>query len=224
MRATDKTLGVRPSVRGYFCAYVARHRNVPPPSGSVSCRAVPHREGGGRILPVQKFIPPNHHPTTYTTPLQKHTYMPAMAAADLPDTDKPKQEGWTHVKSKSRFRRNAPRPSPKLPGASSKPDEPRIHKSVADITTEYDSFKTRWRDTACHTKLRELVETNAPKHRTVRKAVCLGVGTFDPEDGGWDAKRRTYIQLDGFLTVVEVLCMSSRRISQSCRGSSSPEP
>ncbi|CCF35786.1 hypothetical protein CH063_07493 [Colletotrichum higginsianum] len=128
-----------------------------------------------------------------------------MAAADLPDTDKPKQEEWTHVKSKSRFRRNAPRPSPKLPGASSKPDEPRIHKSVADITTEYDSFKTRWRDTACHTKLRELVETNAAKHRTVRKAVCLGVGTFDPEDGGWDAKRRTYIQLDGFLTVVEVL-------------------
>ncbi|GKT66403.1 sensitivity to red light reduced- srr1 [Colletotrichum tofieldiae] len=128
-----------------------------------------------------------------------------MAAAEQPDSEKPKQEEWIHVKSKSRFRRNAPKPPAQLPGSASKPDEPRILKSVADITTEYESFKARWRDTACHSKLRELVKTNAGKHQTVRKAVCLGVGTFDPEDGGWDAKRRSYIQLDGFLTIVEVL-------------------
>ncbi|OHW99304.1 sensitivity to red light reduced-srr1 [Colletotrichum incanum] len=128
-----------------------------------------------------------------------------MAAAEQPENEKSKQEEWTHVKSKSRFRRNAPKPPAKVPGSFSKPDEPRILKSVADITAEYESFKARWRDTTCHSKLRDLVKTNAGKHQTVRKAVCLGVGTFDPEDGGWDAKRRSYIQLDGFLTIVEVL-------------------
>ncbi|KAK1985716.1 hypothetical protein LZ30DRAFT_355814 [Colletotrichum cereale] len=134
-----------------------------------------------------------------------------MAAAEQPESEEPKQEEWTQVKSKSRFRRNAPRPPPKIPGSAlSKPaDEPRAFKSVADITAEYEAFRTRWRDAACHARLRQLVEANAGNHRTVRKAVCLGVGTFDPEDGGWDAKRRSYIQLDGFLTIVEVLCMSS---------------
>ncbi|KAK1963128.1 hypothetical protein LY78DRAFT_660597 [Colletotrichum sublineola] len=132
-----------------------------------------------------------------------------MAAAEQPESEseKPKQEEWIHVKPKSRFRRNAPRPPPKVPGsAPSKPaDEPRAFKSVADITAEYEAFKTRWRNTTCHAKLRQLVETNAGTHRPVRKAVCLGIGTFDPEDGGWDAKRRSYIQLDGFLTIVEVV-------------------
>ncbi|KAK2052774.1 hypothetical protein LY76DRAFT_555131 [Colletotrichum caudatum] len=133
--------------------------------------------------------------------------MPVMAAAEQPDGEKPKQEEWTHVRPKSRFRRNAPRPPPKIPGSalSKSADEPRSLKSVADITAEYEAFKTRWRDTPCHANLRELVEANAAAHRMVRKAVCLGVGTFDPEDGGWDAKRRSYIQLDGFLTIVEVL-------------------
>ncbi|GKT45853.1 uncharacterized protein ColSpa_06034 [Colletotrichum spaethianum] len=128
-----------------------------------------------------------------------------MAAAEQPENEKPQQEEWIHVKSKSRFRRNAPKPPAKVPGSALRPDEPRTLKSVADITAEYETFKTRWRDTACHTRLKELVKTNAEKHQTVRKAVCLGVGTFDPEDGGWDAKRRSYIQLDGFLTIVEVL-------------------
>ncbi|KAK2037379.1 hypothetical protein LZ31DRAFT_176268 [Colletotrichum somersetense] len=133
--------------------------------------------------------------------------MPVMAAAEQPDGENPKQEEWIHVKPKSRFRRNAPRPPPKIPGSalSKSADEPRSLKSVADITAEYENFKTRWRDTTCHANLRKLVETNAAAHRKVRKAVCLGVGTFDPEDGGWDAKRRSYIQLDGFLTIVEVL-------------------
>ncbi|KAK1999473.1 hypothetical protein LX36DRAFT_574184 [Colletotrichum falcatum] len=133
--------------------------------------------------------------------------MPVMAAAEQPESEEPKKEEWVHVKSKSRFRRNAPRPSPKIPGSalSTPADEPRALKSVADITTEYEAFKSRWRDTPCHAKLRQLVGANAAAHRPVRKAVCLGVGTFDPEDGGWDAKRRSYIQLDGFLTIVEVL-------------------
>ncbi|OLN86568.1 hypothetical protein CCHL11_08515 [Colletotrichum chlorophyti] len=131
-----------------------------------------------------------------------------MAATDLSEIEreKPKQEEeWVHVKSKSRFRRKPPKPPGNAVSASRKPDEPRVFKSTAEIMAEYNTFKTRWRDTECHSKLKELVRTNADQHRAVRKAVCLGVGTFDPEDGGWDAKRRSYIQLDAFLTVVEVL-------------------
>ncbi|EXF75623.1 hypothetical protein CFIO01_10385 [Colletotrichum fioriniae PJ7] len=128
-----------------------------------------------------------------------------MATAEQLEAEKPKHDEWIHVKSKSRSRRSAPKPPVKGPGAISKPAEPRSHKSVIDITAEYHSFKSKWRETICCLSLKKLVRDNFEGHRRVRKAVCLGVGTFDPEDGGWDAKRRSYIQLDAFLTVVEVL-------------------
>ncbi|KAJ0295527.1 uncharacterized protein N0V96_005493 [Colletotrichum fioriniae] len=128
-----------------------------------------------------------------------------MATAEQFEAEKPKHDEWIHVKSKSRSRRSAPKPPVKGPGAISKPAEPRSHKSVIDITAEYHSFKSKWRETICCLSLKKLVRDNFEGHRRVRKAVCLGVGTFDPEDGGWDAKRRSYIQLDAFLTVVEVL-------------------
>ncbi|KAJ0315127.1 hypothetical protein COL5a_012093 [Colletotrichum fioriniae] len=136
-----------------------------------------------------------------------------MATAEQFEAEKPKHDEWIHVKSKSRSRRSAPKPPVKGPGAISKPAEPRSHKSVIDITAEYHSFKSKWRETICCLSLKKLVRDNFEGHRRVRKAVCLGVGTFDPEDGGWDAKRRSYIQLDAFLTVVEVLCMPTL----SCR-------
>ncbi|OHE99299.1 hypothetical protein CORC01_05340 [Colletotrichum orchidophilum] len=128
-----------------------------------------------------------------------------MATAEQSQSEKPKQDEWIHVKSKSRFRRNAPKPAVKGPRGTSKPAETRNHQSVADITAEYDTFKARWRETPCCASLKKLVRENHDGHRRVRKAVCLGVGTFDPEDGGWDAKRRSYIQLDAFIAIVEVL-------------------
>lgn len=139
-----------------------------------------------------------------------HTMAPI--ATGQPDTEH-QQEEWTFVKSKSRFRRNPPKVPANLLNAS-KTDEPRTHKPVAEIAAEYDTFKARWRGTTSHSRIKELVEANANHGSRVRRAVCLGVGTFDPEDGGWDAKRRSYIQLDAFLTVVEVLCMCG---SSSCR-------
>ncbi|KAK5999237.1 hypothetical protein PT974_01629 [Cladobotryum mycophilum] len=39
----------------------------------------------------------------------------------------------------------------------------------------------------------------------VTRAICLGIGSFDPPDGGWEAKRKTYIQLIAFLIMVEEL-------------------
>lgn len=149
------------------------------------------------------------HPTKVTSHPQlpaPRSRMPTMTSTVQTETDAPKQEEWTFVKSKSRFRRKPPKvPLPSTTTAS-KTDEPRTYKSTADITAEYETFKTRWRETPCHARIRDLVKQNAGAHRRVRRAVCLGVGTFDPEDGGWDAKRRSHIQLDGFLTVVEVLC------------------
>ncbi|KAK2733052.1 hypothetical protein CKAH01_08550 [Colletotrichum kahawae] len=132
-----------------------------------------------------------------------------MTSAATPETkSEPAQEEWTFVKSKSRFRRKPPNvPAKALEAARS--NEPRIFKSVDEITAEYEGFKARWRDTTCHDRIKDLVRKNAGEASRVKKAVCLGVGTFDPEDGGWDAKRRSYIQLDGFLTVVEALSYRS---------------
>ncbi|UNI22243.1 hypothetical protein JDV02_008147 [Purpureocillium takamizusanense] len=48
-------------------------------------------------------------------------------------------------------------------------------------------------------------ESVPPPPPPVTKAVCLGIGTFDPPDGGWEAKRRTFLQLIAFLILVEEL-------------------
>lgn len=37
----------------------------------------------------------------------------------------------------------------------------------------------------------------------VRKAVCLGLGSFDPENGSWVTKEKAHVQLAAFLFIVE---------------------
>lgn len=115
------------------------------------------------------------------------------------------QEEWTRVKSKSRYRKapRADRPAP----ASASPAETQSTKPAAEIAAEYHTFRDRWQSSDACARLRALVAENAAQGQPIRKAVCLGIGTFDPEHGGWDAKRRTYVQLLGFLTMVEELCM-----------------
>lgn len=39
--------------------------------------------------------------------------------------------------------------------------------------------------------------------------MCLGIGTFDPPDGAWEAKRRTYTQLLAFEAIVDELEMAT---------------
>lgn len=115
------------------------------------------------------------------------------------------EEEWTRVKTKSRHRQG-PRKAPSKAASQTQTQTPSTH-TVADIAAEYETFRHRWQDGEASRRLKETIEANAAFGQVVRKAVCLGIGTFDPDHGGWDAKRRTYIQLVAFLDMARLLCM-----------------
>jgi hypothetical protein len=53
--------------------------------------------------------------------------------------------------------------------------------------------------------------------QAISKAMCIGHGTFDPEDGRWEARRASWIQYIAFTVMVEELgnsySLSSRSLS-----------
>ncbi|KAJ6780168.1 hypothetical protein PWT90_01984 [Aphanocladium album] len=120
----------------------------------------------------------------------------------------PQDEGWTHVKRKSR--RNAP--SRSQPGESSSvPDTfaPRttgVLRPPEALRQDYDKIRTQWRESAAHQALIKLVNDHG-KGLRMKKAVCLGIGTFDPEDGAWETKRAAYVQLCALETLVSQLAL-----------------
>ncbi|KEY65249.1 hypothetical protein S7711_01769 [Stachybotrys chartarum IBT 7711] len=114
--------------------------------------------------------------------------------------------GWTYVKPKSRRRRTKPtKPSThELPPQHSQPRSGPL-RPLSAIDAEYRKTRSQWEGTSCCARLRELVATSAAGVGHVSNAICLGIGTFDPSDGAWEAKRRTFIQLIAFLIIVEEL-------------------
>ncbi|ROT41626.1 hypothetical protein SODALDRAFT_271672 [Sodiomyces alkalinus F11] len=137
-----------------------------------------------------------------------------MPATQPTQTDQSDKEGWTKVASKSRFRR-APRAVPtqkdlvaaKALYGRCRDQQPREPRPVYDIKNEFDSFSTRWRESESHQpqSLQSLILEHHKHHAPVRKAVCLGIGTFDPDDGSWEVKRRAHVQLAAFMAMVELL-------------------
>ncbi|KAH7136695.1 hypothetical protein B0J13DRAFT_79851 [Dactylonectria estremocensis] len=116
----------------------------------------------------------------------------------------PQESEWTQVKSKSR--RNGrphtrPRAAAELPVTSRTSDL----RPVADIAASYRRLRARWEDETCCRQVRDLVADRAAGVRRVSRAVNLGVGTFDPEDASWEAKRSSPLQLMAFLVMVEEL-------------------
>ncbi|KAI1453246.1 hypothetical protein F4805DRAFT_444445 [Annulohypoxylon moriforme] len=76
--------------------------------------------------------------------------------------------------------------------------------SVSEIEREHRRIRDQWREsTSCH-KLRDVVASRNCGS-TITNAICFGLGSFDPEDGSWDNKRRAHIQLTAFLYMVEQL-------------------
>lgn len=78
-------------------------------------------------------------------------------------------------------------------------------RTVPEIAAEYRGIYSWWKDSPCCAALRGLMAANARRSPPISRALCLGIGTFDPLDGGWEAKRRTFLQLIAFLVMVEEL-------------------
>lgn len=120
---------------------------------------------------------------------------------------------WTRIvrKGKGKGKRLEKRPQPQAfqppaagPVESFQPNaSPQL--SLGEIEAEHDQIASKWRATECRDKLFLIVKENAASHVGIKRAVCLGLGAFDPEDGSWVARRRSHIQLAAFLDIVKSL-------------------
>ncbi|KAM5357517.1 hypothetical protein ACJZ2D_016179 [Fusarium nematophilum] len=115
----------------------------------------------------------------------------------------PQDQEWTHVTRKSR----KSRPKPSHSHINSLPITPRTDslRSPLDLASDFSRIRTRWVSEPPCQRLRSLVADKATHLKKVSRAVNLGVGTFDPADGAWDAKRSAFVQLAAFLVMVEEL-------------------
>lgn len=77
--------------------------------------------------------------------------------------------------------------------------------SANDIRADHDRVASKWRATKCCEQLCKTIKDRSASHEKITRAVCLGLGAFDPEDGSWSAQRRSHIQLAAFLAMIEAL-------------------
>ncbi|KAF5974329.1 hypothetical protein FCOIX_8341 [Fusarium coicis] len=111
---------------------------------------------------------------------------------------------WTRVVRKGRKNRRTNTVS-----HSSRHVKPQTEglRTPGDLEKDYKQHRKRWEDEAYSCpRLRELVKAKASHLTEIDKAVHLGVGTFDPNDGlNLDGKRSTFAQLAAFEIMVEEL-------------------
>ncbi|CAN8099895.1 unnamed protein product [Discula destructiva] len=124
------------------------------------------------------------------------------------------------INSRKKLHTTAPPPQPPPPAAGPvenfQPNAaPKL--SVADIAAEHANIGAKWRasSSACYVRLRALIQANAAASSSrgsngggcvaITRAICLGLGAFDPADGSWVARRRSHVQLAAFLAMVEAL-------------------
>lgn len=94
---------------------------------------------------------------------------------------------------------------------NSKPN-PSPELSVADITSDHERVVAKWRASPTNEHLRKLVRENITTHAAdIDKAVCLGLGTFDPATGSWSHKWAAHCQLDAFVAMVDCLAEAGNR-------------
>ncbi|KAK3185546.1 hypothetical protein K4F52_005644 [Lecanicillium sp. MT-2017a] len=120
----------------------------------------------------------------------------------MPDTD----TGWTHVRHKTRRAHRHNPPAQGRSASTSSPAEtftPRTAnlRPASALEADYKKFQTQWLDSPCRASLVELIRQHATQCAAVADVVCLGIGTFDPEDGGWESKRSAYMQLCALETI-----------------------
>jgi hypothetical protein len=139
-----------------------------------------------------------------------------MSADADPDAD---AQSWTKVTTKSRRRGRNTRPAPAPSAAASASrvvdDGHDTHKSPEELAAEYHRIRAQWDAGEPGAQLRRLLAESISKPESgsesgpvpisVSRAVCLGIGSFDPPDGAWEPKRRAFIQLVAFLVIVDAL-------------------
>lgn len=126
-------------------------------------------------------------------------------------------EVWTKVHRKGRRRPNAQHVIPSHHnGNNILGSQPRSSfLSLPAITAEYNRIVTQWETSPCCHQLRDLIASHA-RYSTITQAICFGLGTFDPEDGGWEVKRRAHVQLAAFLYMVNQIQIQQEERKIAC--------
>lgn len=135
--------------------------------------------------------------------------IPTMSAEDAEEqTEKPSQ--WTRVTKKGKGRKfGRQAKNLQAPPVAGAPENflpnPAPQLSAEDIRTNHERIATKWCATEGYVRLCEALKANAASHAPITRAICLGLGAFDPADGSWIAQRRSHTQMAAFLAIVDVL-------------------
>ncbi|CAJ2503353.1 Uu.00g107470.m01.CDS01 [Anthostomella pinea] len=117
------------------------------------------------------------------------------------------QEEWTRVRRKGRRGLGAGRPQTQTqteqsPATTATPMPSAPCLSVSEIERDRQRLAGQWKSSICCRQLQELVASHGAES-SISQAICFGLGSFNPADGAWEARRRAHLQLAAFLSIVE---------------------
>lgn len=121
---------------------------------------------------------------------------------------------WSQVKRKGRRLRHVAKPADegasKLESDILRPN-PNPEYSVGDIFQHHEKLRQRFDESSCWGDVEKQIDSLVSEKTlpTIKKAVCLGTGPYDPADGSSQAKRTAHIQTAAFCAVVDHLRRSS---------------
>ncbi|KAI0376755.1 hypothetical protein F5Y04DRAFT_197544 [Hypomontagnella monticulosa] len=112
-------------------------------------------------------------------------------------------EEWTKVRHKGRRQPKADQhvtPSHHNNILTSQPQSSFLSPSA--IASDHRHILEQWGTSTCCYQLRDLIASHT-RRPVITQAICFGLGTFDPDDGSWEIKRRAHVQLAAFLYMVD---------------------
>ncbi|ORY55698.1 uncharacterized protein BCR38DRAFT_414872 [Pseudomassariella vexata] len=121
------------------------------------------------------------------------------------------QEAWTFVSSKrtNGAKKKAATQLRRPPSVPLRQGTESSGLSVAQVQSDHERIKKQWLESSSYRRLKELMASQC-LYPPVAKAICLGLGSFDPADGSWQSKRRAHVQFAAFVTMVESLREQSK--------------
>ena len=78
--------------------------------------------------------------------------------------------------------------------------------TIEDIRSCHQTIRAEWQASECHRLLREeILNKTLQSYPTIKKAICLGPGSFDPANGSWASRRTAHMQVEAFRTLAHAL-------------------
>ncbi|KAK0730113.1 hypothetical protein B0H67DRAFT_638651 [Lasiosphaeris hirsuta] len=79
--------------------------------------------------------------------------------------------------------------------------------TVSDMQKYHDAVRQDWHASECWQILREILvaASSAPNRPIIKRAICLGPGSFDPANGSFSMRRTAHMQTEAFCSIVDTL-------------------